>query len=249
NVPENPESGDYKAKKIRRAINARRIMSDDITWISPTTPDYLLPINIWWPGYACPEIYEKLAHIRPDMLNSCLRACIVADYQESWDRMLLSLPDEATRDYTDSPHSVNRDMKLWRLSEVVTPVLWMEANASRNDHYLRDISAAVPDKLEMLKQASLDYYTWMDYFPTKDLYFPPSTKYKSVCKDDPIPMLVDKGAYDGIGAKLVDVEFAVFARDAIGLSNKIWEEQEKVGSSCIFIEEMYEALHTDGSFK
>ena len=248
-VPENPEDElkDYNESRIRRAINARRIMSDDITWVTPTTPKYLLPINIWWPARACPEIYEKLAHIRPDMVESCLRACIVADYQETWDRLLLS-QDDPPAGQLDPSDSENTDLKLRRLAEVITPAIWMEANASHNDHYLQDISAAVPDRLEALQQASHDDYTWVNYYSAKNLYLPPSNKYKSVCKDDPVQVWIEKGAYDGIGAELVNVDFAVFARDAIGLDNKIWEEQEKLGSSFIYIEEMYEALKADGSF-
>lgn len=100
-------------------VNARRIMSDDITWITPTTPKYLLPANTWYPTRVCPEMYEELGRMRPDMLTSCLRACIVADYQETWDRVLLISPDEPTTDQQlDSSDGVNQGTKLRRLDHV-----------------------------------------------------------------------------------------------------------------------------------
>lgn len=90
-ISETPRNEDIPGSRlIRRAINARRIMSDDITWVTDSTPDDLLPINIWWPAVASPEVYERLAHKRPDMLGRCLRACIVADYQDMWDKLLVS---------------------------------------------------------------------------------------------------------------------------------------------------------------
>lgn len=254
-VPENPLERDRESRKdgrIRRAINARRIMSDDITWITPATPGYLLPANIWYPARACPETYENLARIRPDMLKSCLRACIAADYQGMWDRLLLMSPDEPTTgQQLDSSDDENRDtLKLWRLSEVVTPAMWLEARFSHNNRYQQDIAAAVPaSKLEALKHGTRDYCNPLDYLSAGELYHPISEKFKSVCKDDPVQLSFREGsAYDGIEARLLDVEFTVFAWDT-GLSKKIWEEREKRGSSSfISIEEMYEALEADGSF-
>lgn len=90
-IPEIPENEDMaRSRLIRRAINARRIMSDDVTWVTNNTPDDLLPTNIWWPAVVSPEGYERLAHKRPDMLDRCLRACIVANYQDMWDKLLVS---------------------------------------------------------------------------------------------------------------------------------------------------------------
>lgn len=50
----------------------------------------VLPVNIWWPAVASPEGYERLAHQKPDKLGICLRACIVADYQDIRDKLLVS---------------------------------------------------------------------------------------------------------------------------------------------------------------
>ncbi|KAJ6188658.1 hypothetical protein N7519_003566 [Penicillium mononematosum] len=78
---------------LRRAINARRIISDDITCITLSTPVSLVPRRIWWPSVASPVTYVRLAQKRPDMLASCLRACIVADYEDAWDEILIGSSD------------------------------------------------------------------------------------------------------------------------------------------------------------
>jgi hypothetical protein len=64
-------------------------MSDDVTWVTDSTPNDLLPYNIWWPAVASPKTYERLAGKRPDMLKRCLRACIAAKYQKMWDKLLV----------------------------------------------------------------------------------------------------------------------------------------------------------------
>lgn len=71
-VPEVPEEDSWNNRRIRRAINARCIVSDDITCITSSTPDWLLPSNIWWPNVAYPDTYVRLARKRPDMFELCL---------------------------------------------------------------------------------------------------------------------------------------------------------------------------------
>lgn len=46
-IPENPTS--HKDIWTRRAINARCIMSNDLSWLTTDTPDKILPENIWYP--------------------------------------------------------------------------------------------------------------------------------------------------------------------------------------------------------
>ncbi|KAJ5427073.1 hypothetical protein N7465_002143 [Penicillium sp. CMV-2018d] len=76
-IAEHPE--ERREIKIRCAINARRIMSNDLSWLTADTPGKLLPDLIWFPAVAHYLTYGKLAHMRPDMFITCLRACIVAN--------------------------------------------------------------------------------------------------------------------------------------------------------------------------
>jgi hypothetical protein len=78
-VPEVPESREEVS--IRRVVNVRRIISNDITCIIPNTLKSLLPRRIWWPSVASPVIYVRLAQKRPNIINSCLRAYIIANYE------------------------------------------------------------------------------------------------------------------------------------------------------------------------
>lgn len=121
--------------------------------------------------------------------------------------------------------------------------------ASRNNHYLWDISAAVPDRLELLKEECRNDYTWESHISARHLYSSASHGYKLLNRDDPVRVKTGEGAYDGMWAELVHLEFVVFARDAVGLEHTIWEEKksQQLGSGCIDMEEMYEALEADGA--
>lgn len=143
---------EVERKQIQRATNARRTMSDDVTWVTADTPEDLLPMNIWFPGRACAETYERLARIRPGMLPLCLQACIVADYPEMWDKLLLISSTKPADSQTAPAEGETQVLKLQKLSRVVGPEMWKEAKASHNHHYRRDIAAAVWDQLESLER-------------------------------------------------------------------------------------------------
>ncbi|KAJ5637370.1 hypothetical protein N7490_007249 [Penicillium lividum] len=49
-IPKHPD--DHTQLRIRGAINARRIMSDDLTWLAADTPEEVLPTLIWYPEVA-----------------------------------------------------------------------------------------------------------------------------------------------------------------------------------------------------
>ncbi|CAI7646606.1 unnamed protein product [Penicillium pancosmium] len=206
---------EFEIEQIQRAINARRIMSDDVTWVTADTPEDLLPMNIWFPKRACADTYERLARIRPDML---------------WPAGIQMAPTE----------SETQEWKLQHLSRIVGPQMWMEANASRNDHYRRDIAAAVPDKLESLDR---DYIARTLFgMISKEWHFPtPHWVDKWVDKNDPVHVgLRDYGEYDGVSVRVIpSIDFAVFARDAIGVDHDIWKNK-KDGRLMMF--EVYELL-------
>ncbi|THX56761.1 hypothetical protein D6D11_03400 [Aureobasidium pullulans] len=73
--------------RIRRAINARFIMTNDLSRITPTTPVDELPYLIWFPQPAYYGVYEELARLRPEMKLHAARACIVANYQSSFEKI------------------------------------------------------------------------------------------------------------------------------------------------------------------
>jgi hypothetical protein len=71
--------------RMQRAINARFIMSNDLSRITPTTPVDELPYCIWFPQPAYWTVYEQSARLRPEMKLQAARACIVANYQPSFE--------------------------------------------------------------------------------------------------------------------------------------------------------------------
>ncbi|KAI8174693.1 hypothetical protein K4K53_007742 [Colletotrichum sp. SAR 10_77] len=97
--------------RFRRAINARFIMSNDVSRITSDTPEWALPYLIWYPARACGPTYEEIVRRRPEMKHAVARACIVADYGPEWDRL-------------------NADP---------SPELFCEAKASSNPYYLEDL--------------------------------------------------------------------------------------------------------------
>ncbi|THY07456.1 hypothetical protein D6D02_07229 [Aureobasidium pullulans] len=99
--------------RIRRAINARFIMTNDLSRITPTTPVDELPYLIWFPQPAYHGVYEELARLRPEMKLQAARACIVANYQRSFEKI-------------DPPHD---------------SALVQEAQESRNPFFLKHLQA------------------------------------------------------------------------------------------------------------
>ncbi|KAJ5120600.1 uncharacterized protein N7515_009988 [Penicillium bovifimosum] len=224
-VPEVPDKR-YEVD-IRRAINVRRIISDDITCITPSTPKWLVPHRIWWPSVASPVTYVRLAQKRPDILQSCLRACIVADYENAWDEILTGS--------SDGPN----DSKATRLSKVVRSRIYAEAKDSSNPHYLNDINLLGTARLEELK-ASMYYLDGL--FTARRMYSPCSTAERVVINDKPFALTSAERGSDAIPDEPSDLGFTIFGMDAIGmdaigLDNKTWEK-----GSYIEVEDMYNIL-------
>jgi hypothetical protein len=65
--------------RILSAINARFIMSNDLSRITDKTKD--LPYCIWYPDLASEHTYRELAHRQPRMKAAVARACIIAGYK------------------------------------------------------------------------------------------------------------------------------------------------------------------------
>ncbi|KAI0540899.1 hypothetical protein GGR58DRAFT_459448 [Xylaria digitata] len=92
--PESRTGPTCSSSALRRAVHARFIMNNDLSRITTDTPDVSdLPYQIWYPDLAHSATYEELAYRRPETIPAVARACIVADYQDVWDR-LAWVPDE-----------------------------------------------------------------------------------------------------------------------------------------------------------
>ena len=223
--------------KIRRAINARRIMSDDLSWVTSDIPGYLLPDLIWYPNVAHFVTYRKLALMRPDMFGLCLRAYIVADDTKAWDKLLRAAPDAFK--YTRDP-SEPEDPKLWWLCRKASSGLWLEATWSPNKHFEKDILAAIPDTRQRMDAHGNNSQWWGDYTTALSLYSKSRTPLVSVY--DPIrPSANDMGPYDGMDCAIGDVDLALFLGDAI--SRETWEKVvEDEECEQLFLEEIWVLL-------
>jgi hypothetical protein len=219
-VPEVPESREEVS--IRRAVNVRRIISDDITCITPDTPKSLVPRRIWWPSVASPVTYVRLAQKRPDMIDSCLRACIVANYEAAWDEILLGS--------SDTPN----DPKITRLSKVIGSDIYAEAKDSSNPHYLDDIMLLGTASVEELESG---VYYLDDMRTARWTYSPSSSAPRVVIKDKPFALTSGKSATDGLSREPSNLGFTIFGMDAIGLDDKIWGHRSHVE-----VQEMYDIL-------
>ncbi len=218
-LPEHPEH--RHMIKIRRAVNARRIMSDDISWVTMDTPREAMPNLIWYPNVAHSMTYENLAFKRPDMLWSCLESCIIAGYTWTWDTLLHAAPEilKGEKMYPLDPSVPEpKDPKLWWLSKRADLALWRMAAESKDRHFQNDICAAIPDAAKNFSSGGylfkLGYYE--DYYVASDLY--------SVPKRDPVVHLhdpiqpatrEDQGPYDGMDCGIDDFDIALFLGSTI----------------------------------
>ncbi|KAH6687770.1 hypothetical protein F5X68DRAFT_261127 [Plectosphaerella plurivora] len=82
-------------KALRRAINARRVMNNDIAHVTARNeagewivPDDELPYWIWYPTMPQRGVMPRLAQLRPTMAAVCARACIAANYREDYEAIV-----------------------------------------------------------------------------------------------------------------------------------------------------------------
>jgi hypothetical protein len=113
-----PRLGNPRSKaRIKAAINARLIMSNEIHHITAETPGNEIPYCIWHPQVATAATYTDLARRRPSMKLQAAQACIVADYQTAYQDL-------------DPGHD---------------PALWTETEISPNPFYLQDQQGKAPE--------------------------------------------------------------------------------------------------------
>lgn len=101
---------------MQEAINARFIMNNDLSRITPET--YLLPYCIWYPSVPHPSTCLELLQRVPAMKPAVARVCILADYAETWDKI-------------DADPDVN---------------LMSDARKSHNPKYLRDLEPKIEER-------------------------------------------------------------------------------------------------------
>ncbi|KAL0937629.1 uncharacterized protein CTRU02_207360 [Colletotrichum truncatum] len=72
---------------FRKAINARFIMNNDLSRITPETDGEILPEMFWWPQRPHEDTVRELAWRRPDLKHQCAIACIVCNYRSLFDEL------------------------------------------------------------------------------------------------------------------------------------------------------------------
>ncbi|GFF48409.1 hypothetical protein IFM58399_08293 [Aspergillus lentulus] len=102
--------------RIEKAINARFIMNNDLSRITPETRH--LPYCIWYPSFPHVATCKELLRRVPSMKPAVARVCILRDYSDYWDEL-------------DADPDVN---------------LMAEARESPNPKYLRDLEARIPER-------------------------------------------------------------------------------------------------------
>jgi hypothetical protein len=136
------------------AINARFIMNNDLSRITPETKH--LPYCIWYTSVPHPSTCKELFRRVPSMKPAIARACILANFPETWD-LLDADPDENSM---------------------------MDARQSHNPKYLRDLESKIPtrgcrqfhgSKFRVVPRHCMFDYTSID--PTTNVSHNPCTDY------------------------------------------------------------------------
>lgn len=85
-------------REIKRATIARFIMVNDLSHITPTSPEpNEMPGMIWWPLIPAEETLRELVRRRPDMKLQAAMTCIEANYQQLWAELEPKPRDELWR--------------------------------------------------------------------------------------------------------------------------------------------------------
>ncbi|KAK3080004.1 hypothetical protein LTS18_003370 [Coniosporium uncinatum] len=79
-----------EAHAIGSAVEARFIMNNDLSRVKVWSEDFVPPEMIWYPTRAHWKTYEELARLSPKrggLARAAAHACIVCDYQHSFDKI------------------------------------------------------------------------------------------------------------------------------------------------------------------
>ncbi|KAK3064392.1 hypothetical protein LTS18_007599 [Coniosporium uncinatum] len=132
-------------REIPGAVDARFIMNNDLSRIEHA--DFQMPYCIWYPAHASAKTYEELVRLLLAMANAAAHACIVCNYQHSFDKI------DSVPDYN----------------------LWAEAKDSRNLYYQCEIERkAAEHGIDLLEQEKMAI-NYDDTYPTQSALFEPSS--------------------------------------------------------------------------
>lgn len=176
------QSNRHRSPKIEAAINARFIMNNDLSRLSKDTPEEHLPYLIYYPGWASSVCYEQLAHRKPSMKPQILRAAVIQNDQDLFDRIF---PD------------VNPDYFLVR-----------EARVGKNPYYLdKLISKATALDIDVVTPPYMDEWksqTRAAEMEHSSTFLSSSISLQSVHSD-----LEASHIYNGIMADVSEIELFV----------------------------------------
>lgn len=79
------EGNEREIREIRTAINARRIMNNDISGIDDNSD--CLPWLIWWPVKPSHSTCDELARKCPSMRHQIAITCVICDYEELFQQL------------------------------------------------------------------------------------------------------------------------------------------------------------------
>ncbi|QPH06474.1 hypothetical protein C2857_004976 [Epichloe festucae Fl1] len=94
-----------------RAITARFLINNDLSRVTPETPQSAIPYWFWYPNIASPETYLEFARRQPHRKPQVALALMAGNYQSAWDMLDI----EPTKD------------------------LFLEAIVHHNPHFLKDL--------------------------------------------------------------------------------------------------------------
>lgn len=149
--------------QIDRAIAARFIMNNIILPELLSQTDWMaVPYLIWYPTVAAPSTYLELATRLPDTRPQVLRACIVGDYQEVFDQILVdAVPDRAVQaeaNLSGNKHyatAITRRLARLKLTSAPAPVPYWQilplTSITRPNHAAPQVSKGVPLNSQMIR--------------------------------------------------------------------------------------------------
>ncbi|KAF1985683.1 alpha/beta-hydrolase [Aulographum hederae CBS 113979] len=177
-------------ERVWNAICARFIMNNDLSMVStPRRGLSLYPAVIWFPTRATSPTYRELARRRPNLKPQAARACIVADYQATFDAL--------------DPDPDDRGLLL-------------EARASPNPHYARALEEKIKETGKTLSDVENGYIS-EDLRYTRRNLFEPTTTFLNAALD--LKYGVVRGSfefvYEGQMANVAEVELFIMSNHPI----------------------------------
>lgn len=176
-------------RAIRKAINARFIMNNDLSRITEFTPADELPYCIWYPGRPSQETLRELVRRRPEMRQQAGRTCIVAGFTELFDEI------DADAD----------------------AALFAEAEKACDAHFGRVLKQKIEKAGPGFRMVTFTYHSWK--MLTRDQIQEPmigsNVVWREVDESSVSASVLFPGIYEGFGVDTGVLELSVCARDVV----------------------------------